>query len=195
MRGTTMETKEPKKLKKPGKESVYSLLKKPFPLDAYQIKENVSYNPVTLKAQYAIDRMNDVLGPGGWTHKVDFREMEDGSVVAFGTLKAHIDGTEVYRYAEGSSAKMRAPGDTYKSARTDCFKKCASMLGVGDSLFKGELNHLVDEIRLRNERYIATPTQKQRLAEVTSNKEKLGDVFKDFKGNMFDALKLAKEIK
>jgi hypothetical protein len=131
---------------------IYEGLKKDFPQEA--LKADVSRgrgNPFTsVGAQYIIERFNEVLGVDGWQFTGDFEKVDDG-VLFFGTLgiRMHapspsmvegvIDNGWHFVEGVGFSAMKRNLGDTYKGARTDALSKAASLLGVANEVFKGNV--------------------------------------------------------
>jgi hypothetical protein len=130
---------------------IYKKLTADFPQEA--LKADVSRgagNPFTsVGAQYIVERLNEVLGVDGWSFTGDFERADEG-VLYFGNLairmngepKNPITGTDgVWHVVEGVgfSAIKRNLGDTYKSARTDALSKAASMLGVANEVFKGNV--------------------------------------------------------
>lgn len=110
----------------------------------------------SVQAQYVVERLNTVFGFDGWRFSGDF-EAATGGVLYFGTLSVRT-GTEtvVYTAEDGTKAEAMEDqwhevegvgyaatkknlGDTYKSARTDCLGKAASLLGVANDVFKGNV--------------------------------------------------------
>lgn len=125
------------------RQELYEKLKAPFPAEAYTPDRSRGFALTSLKAQYVVERLNEVFGIGRWGLTGEWRETDDG-VLYFGELYYTIkeeDGTLVtYTLDEvpGFAGLDRAnSGDAYKSARTDCLSKSASYLGVGNEMYKG----------------------------------------------------------
>jgi hypothetical protein len=118
------------------------MLEQPF--DAKFIKQRKGRNNMTLdyiETHSVIQRLNDALD-GNWSFEiVEFQQMGEEAVV-LGKLTA--DG--IVKQQFGSATIVRAKntneiisiGDDFKSATSDCLKKCATLLGVGLHLY-GEL--------------------------------------------------------
>ena len=118
------------------------LLEQPF--DAKYIKQRKGRGTMMLdylETHIVIQRLNDSLD-GNWNFEiVGYQQMAD-EVVVLGKLTA--EGVTKMQF--GSSAIARAKstneiisiGDDFKSAASDCLKKCATLLGVGLHLY-GEL--------------------------------------------------------
>ena len=118
---------------------VYEGLKAPFPKEAYSIDSSRGFNLTSLKAQYAIERLNDVVGINGWKLTGSFQKTEKG-VLYMGSLDL-VENGEVLHSVEaiGYSENKKNIGDTYKSARTDALSKAASYYGLGNEMFKGNI--------------------------------------------------------
>lgn len=117
-------------------EEVYKELSKEFPSEAYTKDSSRGFDLTSLKAQYVVERLNEVLGVMNWTFGGQFKEVA-GGVLYEGVLIVNIDGRENRQTAPGFAAAKKNLGDTYKSAQTDSLCKCASKYGVGNSVFKG----------------------------------------------------------
>lgn len=107
---------------------------------------------VGYKPQYIIERMNDVFGHEGWDYVVLEHEIEGSEAWALGQLTVYtckhdidaIDGplvrkimTVKQQFGTGSYNRGTSLGDAKKSAATNAFEKCASMLDVGHKAYKG----------------------------------------------------------
>ncbi len=91
-----------------------------------------------------IQRVNDVLGPDGWSFKLlgEPQQLAD-EVIVRGQLEARIGdrwtvredfGAHPYTRTKGST-EPHSRGDTVKAAVTDCIKRCSRQLGVGLELY------------------------------------------------------------
>lgn len=83
-----------------------------------------------------VDRLNEVFGFGGWIPHYIEVEKGDSPVVKCILLIPEY-GIEIAQYG-GNNNQDR--GDAYKGAATDALTKCASYLGIGASIYKGQGN-------------------------------------------------------
>lgn len=123
---------------------LYDKLKAPFPKEAFSKDTSRGFALTSIKAQFVKERLNEVFGPFGWGLVGDSNELPSG-VLFKGELQIYdrTDGeARLYHRveAEGFAGKKKNHGDTVKSARTDCLSKAASSLGIGNEVFKGEVN-------------------------------------------------------
>ena len=129
---------------------LYEEFKKPFPKEAYKGDSSRGFELTTLKSQYIVERLNETVGVNGWELLGEYREIgvdDEGvpeGVVFDGDLVITIkDGTEVVTMKKGQAGFgqcERNIGDGYKGARTDCLSKCASLFGIGNEMFKGNIS-------------------------------------------------------
>lgn len=117
---------------------VYEALSAPFPPEAMNKDSSRGFALTSVKAQYVVERLNDVLGVMSWTFGGDFKETEKG-VLYMGALVITINGKQNRHFAPGYAefGPKKLVGDVYKSAHTDSLSKCASKFGVGNDVFKG----------------------------------------------------------
>jgi len=135
--------------------SLYCELKTPFPKAAMSVDNSRGFELTSIKAQYIIDRLNSVFTPFGWVLEGSYEDREEGTMY-HGILKIDY----IHKYKEGDeyhiehaiksigfSGRKKNIGDMYKAAATDCLSKAASRLGIGDDVFKGnvDLKTLKDE--------------------------------------------------
>ena len=71
--------------KKVVREELYKKLSADFPAEAYKANYERSVVLTSLKAQYVVERLNEVFGIGYWIVKGEWQEVEDG-VMFFGSL-------------------------------------------------------------------------------------------------------------
>lgn len=121
---------------------LYIKLSEPFKNEALSIDNSRGFALTSIKAQYVIERLNNVLGPMNWTFGGTFREVNDDKgkltgVVYEGALVINVDGKQNKHFAPGYSSAKKNMGDTYKSAQTDSLCKCASRYGIGNEVYKG----------------------------------------------------------
>lgn len=96
-----------------------------------------------------IDQLNDAFGVGEWSFTTDFimcnpfiQKTKNGDRNMFmsavkGILKVQKYGIHIEQYGGSSNDDM---GDALKGGGTDALTKCASYLGVGASIYKGQGN-------------------------------------------------------
>jgi hypothetical protein len=88
------------------------------------------------------NRLDSVIGPESW----DFELSPWGNDALIGTLIVRLpDGSVVRKSNVGGKAAMQADDDNAKSAASDCFKRCASLLGIGRHLQREGLPDFVEE--------------------------------------------------
>lgn len=121
---------------------VYNELKAPFPKEALSTDSSRGFDLTSVKAQYVVERLNEVVGIGNWRHSGQY-ELVDNGVIFKGQLI--ISNAEVHatagtsREAVGFSMIKKNVGDAYKGAKTDSLSKCASQLGLANEIFKGNV--------------------------------------------------------
>lgn len=120
---------------------IYEGLKADFPKEAYSKDSSRGFDLTSLKAQYIIERLNDVVGITGWKLSGEFQPTDKG-VLYMGTLSLVNDSGELVHSVEaiGYADNKKNTGDTYKSARTDALSKAASYYGLGNEMFKGNIS-------------------------------------------------------
>lgn len=92
-----------------------------------------------------IDRLNEVFGVGAWhfkTEYLDCKAVQQGQRQAYmsavkGTLSVPEFDIHIEQYGGSTNDDM---GDALKGGATDALTKCASYLGVGASIYKGQGN-------------------------------------------------------
>lgn len=144
---------------------IYSKLAADFPREAMTADKSRGFALTSIKAQYVTERLNDVLGFMNWTHGGEFQRVDEG-VLYLGTLVITVDGRQNRQFAPGF-AKItdgKNLGDAYKSAKTDSLSKAASLIGVGNSVFKG----MVDANSL-GASTSAAPTARAKKAAAATN--------------------------
>lgn len=119
---------------------IYAGLTADFAQEALSIDSSRGFDLTSVKAQYVVERLNQVLGVLGWRFTGEYQEREDGGVLYFGKLYIMMEEGEPHVVeGVGFSAKKKNVGDTYKGARTDALSKAASMIGVANEVFKGNV--------------------------------------------------------
>jgi hypothetical protein len=112
-------------------------LRQPFdPLEvkwkAQAVKNNRALAVAYIDARVVMDRLDDVLGVGGWSDV--YEVLPGGSVVC--RLTAVIDGREVTKTDVGSPSEQPDEGDKMKAAFSDALKRAAVKLSVGRYLYR-----------------------------------------------------------
>jgi len=104
----------------------------------------------SIKAQYIVERLNDVFGYGNWNAEYeiitegtvpfpikDSENTKDKYVVIMRCMLS-AEGTNGVEHFGGATLKVGQDlNDVFKSAATDGLTKCASQLGIGNDVFKG----------------------------------------------------------
>lgn len=131
-------------------EKMYAAFKADFPKEAYTALPGAA-GLTALKAQYIVERLNDVAGIDGW-EQVPSQELVDANgnpthmiltdeyVLVCYKLEVLIGDSVESHSAFGSckfSGHKREVSDVFKSARTDALSKAASHFGIGNDMFKG----------------------------------------------------------
>lgn len=117
----------------------YEALIAPFPPEAYSVDSSRGFDLTSLKAQYVVERLNEVFGLGNWNLEGSYEHVENG-VLFHGSLIAAVNLRKLEVQNVGYAALKKNMGDVYKGARTDCLSKCASWLGLGNDIYKGKVN-------------------------------------------------------
>lgn len=156
------------------------------PLPSWAVKPHpTKTNMTAIHPMAVIDRLNEVFGVGAWIFETDFISCDafNQEVAVYkngtktdekknrtmymsavkGTLKVMSEGIHIEQYG-GSSNEDR--GDALKGGATDALTKCASYLGVGASIYKGQGNETND-------------TQKS-VKTAPSGKKPLYEVYPDY---------------
>lgn len=118
--------------------AIYEALKADFPKEAFSKDTSRGFALTSVKAQYVVERLNDVLGFMNWSHGGEHKLTDDGSGVLFhGALVVSINGKQNRFFSTGYAKLGKNLGDAYKSAKTDSLSKAASQIGVANDTFKG----------------------------------------------------------
>ena len=118
---------------------LYKKLTAPFPKEAMSVDSSRGFDLTSIKAQYIIERMNEVFGIDGWRFTGTYQSTEKG-VIYLGRLIYKIENEDFIREGVGYSDNKKNMGDTYKGATTDFISKVCSHLGVGNEVFKGNID-------------------------------------------------------
>jgi hypothetical protein len=95
------------------------------------VKGNRALAVAYIDARTVQDRLDDVLGVGGWQD--EYQILQDGSVVC--QLRLHLGGEWVTKTDVGSPSEQPDGGDRLKAAFSDALKRAAIKFGVGRYLY------------------------------------------------------------
>ena len=115
------------------------LLKADFPPEAISSDNSRGFELTSIKAAYVLERLTDIFGIGGWTYTFTPWEVSGAEVLTMVTLTVKdSSGNEVsFSQSGGKRVIKENVNDARKSAVTDGLTKCASILGIGHTVFKG----------------------------------------------------------
>jgi len=92
---------------------------------------------------YVVSRLNQIYGALFWDFEITDKAREGGSIWVQGklTIKDH-KGHDVSKtqFGQCEIKEKQALGDAYKSASSDCLKKCASMFGIAQDVYWKQLD-------------------------------------------------------
>jgi len=119
-------------------------LYRPLPSEAITQPSAATKGLCSIKAIYAVERLNNVFGICGrdWLvtseHITTLPKSPDNKKGAMVVLKVHLDipAYNIHMESYGGNDNADA-GDAYKGAVTDALTKMASWLGIGIDVFKG----------------------------------------------------------
>lgn len=114
---------------------------KQFATEALSKDSSRGFDLTSIKAQYIVERLNEVFGIDGWDARYDVVTLdpEKGCIMKC-LLSAKVDGLNpIIRMSFGGSIAKKNLGDMSKSAMTDALGKAASHMGIGNDVFKGKV--------------------------------------------------------
>ena len=106
----------------------------PFSKNLVKARRQAGKSLSYLETHSVIDRLNAV-----WKDKWSFEIVEilkGGEYVVVKGRLSSPEGTVKENFGSGRLFQKGDPGDSYKSAASDCLKKCATLFGVGLELYK-----------------------------------------------------------
>ena len=118
-----------------------------------QRKGNFGQTLDYIEASSVIQRLNDVLD-GNWSFEIIDYRIEEEEVYVKGQLtvgiitKQQFGGSQITRKKD--SKEIICISDDLKAAASDCLKKCATLFGVGLSLYANTNSHKPTSIGNRN---------------------------------------------
>lgn len=112
--------------------------REPFPQEALSVHGSKSFL-TSIKAQYVIERLNDIFGLCGWDYEHEIVSDAPDYVCMKGRLvfKEYSLSTPFQYGGHKKSGTGTEAADGYKSAVTDGITKCASLIEIGNDVFKG----------------------------------------------------------
>ena len=152
-------------------------LKEDFPPEALSTDSSRGFELTSIKAMYVIDRLNDVFGPLGWGYGFTDPIEKEGEQIVKVTLIIPDTGGEkphTITHYGGKKVIRNNVTDAYKSAITDGLTKCASILGIGHKVFKGQVHVPKDK-----------PSQPTSAPASPINDEPIRDEIKQMMGEMY----------
>lgn len=138
------------------RKKMFAALSAPFPEEAVERTEarttGRGYNTTGIKAQYILDRLNSVLGVGGWRahREITVKEITSGSgrkmyeAIADVILELGewVDGqfqTFAEALADGGHISM-SEADARKGSFSNALKKAAAAFGAGGEAYRGTID-------------------------------------------------------
>jgi hypothetical protein len=160
------------------KKSIYAALAAPFATEAIERSDGRAtgkgYSTTGIKHQYIVNRLNEVLGVGGFRMERTISVTESATAKGRPSYEATcevkvqlgewVEGTFVpwaEAIADGGHSSINL-ADARKGATTNGFKKCVALFGVGRSAYEGTID---DDNATSEETPLAAPslpTQQQR---------------------------------
>lgn len=145
------------------------------PLPAWAVKAHPTKTYLSvINPMAVIDRLNEVFGMGAWDFKVKeiHHEKETNAkgntswvTASHGTLIVKEYGVHIEQFGGSDNADL---GDAYKGSATDALTKCASYLGIGASIYKGQGNTEPPKTWSLNEalRHVGSATDETELTKL-----------------------------
>lgn len=104
-----------------------------------------------IDARLVQDRLDEVLGVGGWQD--DYEALPDGSVIC--RLKIFLNGKWIHKADVGGQSEQPDGGDRMKAAFSDALKRAAVKFGVGRYLYR--LPHQWVDWDAQKRQFLQTP--------------------------------------
>lgn len=121
-------------------EKLREKLERPFDAKVVKARRGPGGKSLSYAAVSAyIARLNECFGNDCWSFEITAREQYDqqvvveGRLVAAGVIKAGLGGAELRR---GRDGELMSLGDAFKTASSDCLKRCARLWGIGLALYE-----------------------------------------------------------
>lgn len=118
------------------------------PLPAWAVKKHpTKTNMSAIHPMAVIDRLNEVFGVGGWHWETEYiqcnpwvQKTKNGERNMYmSAVKGRLTIGDIIIEQFGGSSNDDM-GDALKGGSTDALTKCASYLGIGASIYKGQGN-------------------------------------------------------
>jgi len=141
------------------------VLERPFPPDAIKTRPGAFGNTLSyIEGHTVIGRLNDAF-QSNWSFEITSHQILEEEVLVCGKFRANAAG--VIKMSFGSSRITRdsrtgnaiALGDDLKAASTDALKKSATLLGVGLSLYGGNVQQAQPDERPFDEELRTPPAR------------------------------------
>jgi len=154
-----------------------------FPDEALSTDSSRGFDLTSIKAQYIKERLNETFSIFGWGLDGSY-ESNDKGVMYHGKLTVEVGSDIRAVTAVGFSLHKKATGDTYKSAQTDCLSKCASFIGIGNEVFKGNVvpppKNYNPQATIQTSGYasaqVGTHTSPQPVDQVRTTRKNMGSI-------------------
>lgn len=117
-------------------QKIKDILNRPLPKEAVKPHPSKTYLSV-IHPMYVIDVLNEAFGVGVWQFETQPINFVGKFAVVKGTLRVPSLDILIEQYGGNDNIDV---GDAYKGAATDALTKCASYLGVGAMIYKGQGN-------------------------------------------------------
>jgi len=124
---------------------------------------------------YAISQLNTIYGAANWDFDVVDKIRDGDEIVVQGrlTIKDHQHGFSVSKTQFGQCQIKRGQflGDAFKSATSDCLKKCASLFGIAQDIYWQLLDDTTGQVVEK-----ATITTGQAFQKIKMSVERTNDL-------------------
>ncbi len=166
-----------------------------FPAEALSKDTSRGFELTSIKAMYVIERLNEAFGVTGWRYKFTKPRLvaaSDKKEYVTRVALQLVSDEKVFHHVSQYGGKHIVKdnhADALKSSITDGLTKCASILGIGHTIFKGQKNGKPPETtgNTKHEREFVTDPMRKKMEAWTAN---LFDVTKDTKQAIRSAVKL-----
>jgi hypothetical protein len=162
-------------------------LQAPIPAEALKSLRGRGISLTTIDNYYVIERLNEVLGVGGWSWDVEAVDVCSFQVIVKGTLTIppqtpNTKPTTISQYGgasyqpgkkegfDGTDIRTVDKGDLYKGAATNSLSKVSSYLGIG-----GEIYGMKYKSKQKNSNSSSSPQTSSPQAKKDNRKQVLID--------------------
>lgn len=123
-------------------------LRKPFNAELVKTLRKGGKPLSYVSGQHYVERANDAFGPDGWKFRILSVDRHGDDIVVRGVVALVGEPENAAFREQFGGAKVRKGmdlGDVYKTASTDCLKKCLSLFGIGRDLYSDDEFEAFDE--------------------------------------------------